>query len=78
MIGKHTVDGNGNRFCQLVAILPDERRDFAEMIDAQIVVRDTLAWIGFYNLKVDIVDLSYCTDGSGTGVALRAMSAKAN
>ena len=78
MIVKHTVDGNGNRFCQLVAILADERWDFAEMVDAQVVIRNTLAWIGFHNLKVHVIGLSYCANGSGTRVALRAVSAKAN
>ena len=78
MVGKHTVDGNGNGFCQLVAILTDERWDFAEMIDAQVVIRDTLAWIGFYNLKVHTVGFGDYTNGSRTRVSLRVMLAKAS
>ena len=76
MVGKHTVDGNSNGFCQFVAILADEGRNFAEMIDAQVVIRDTLAWIGFYNLKVHIVGFGDYTNGSRTRVSLRAISAK--
>ena len=73
---RRTVNGNSDALRQLIAILTDKGWNLPEMIDAQIIVRETLGWLSLHNLKLDFVLFGYCTNGNGARVALHHLSVK--
>jgi len=69
-----TVYGDSNALCQFVSILPDKRRDSPKVVDLQVVVGDTFAWLGGHDLQVDMVLLGYCPNCDRACVALQEIS----
>ena len=74
--GRHTVNGNGNAFCQLVSILANKRRDSPEGIDALVIFRKTFGWLSRYDFKLDVVCFGYCANGSRPCIALYTVSVR--
>lgn len=70
----HTVDGNGNAFMESVAISTDEGGNLSELVDLEVVGRNTLCRLSLDNLEVNVVGLRDCANGSGAGVALKITS----
>lgn len=55
-----------------VAISTNESWDLAELVDLEILRRDTLGRVGVDELQVDVVRLGHSSDGNGARVFLRA------
>jgi hypothetical protein len=47
-----------------IAISTDESWNFSETVELQVLVWNTLGWLGLDNLKVDIVRFRNSLDGS--------------
>lgn len=65
-----TVDGNGNGFGQLVTICTNERGDFAQRINLEIVLGKFTWWLCVNNFEIKPVSFGYHSNGSGTRIAL--------
>jgi len=65
-----TVDGNGNALGENVAIGTLKGRDFTELVELQILGRDTLGRLSVDNLELEVVCLCDCEDGGAAGVTL--------
>lgn len=59
-----TVNGNSDALSENVAILTDEGRDLAELVDLEILSRNTFSWLSLDDLEVDVVGLGNCANGS--------------
>lgn len=70
MMGSHTVNGNGDRLSQLVAIGANEGGNFAKRVDLQIVLGKFTWWFRVDYVKIKLVGLSYHSNGSGTWISL--------
>jgi len=66
-----TVYGNSNALCQLITILPDERRDSPKVVDLQVVVGNTFGGLGIHNFEINVVLFGYCSNCYGACVALQ-------
>lgn len=66
----HTVDGNGNGFGQLVTICTNERGDFAQRINLEIVLRKFTWWFCVNDFEIKPVSFSYHSNACGTRIAL--------
>lgn len=67
---RRTVDGNGHGLGEDVAIGTLKGRDLSELVELEVLGRDTLGRLSVNNLKVKVVGLSNCADGSAAGVTL--------
>lgn len=65
-----TVDGNGHALGEDVAISALEGGNLAELVELEVLGRDTLGRLGVDNLELEVVGLSDCKDSSAAGVAL--------
>ena len=74
---KRTVDGNGHALGQNVAISALECGNLAELVELQVVRRDTLGWLGVDILEVKLVGLCDSENGGGAWVALFQVSVTA-
>jgi hypothetical protein len=70
-IFEHTVDGDSNALVENVAISSNKGWDLSELVDLEVVGRDTLRRLSLNDLEVNIVCLRNSADGSGAGVTLR-------
>lgn len=61
---RRTVDCDGNGLVEGVAISTYEGRDLAELVDIEVLGIDALNRVGVNDLKVDVVGLGNCFDGS--------------
>lgn len=69
LIGR-TVDGNGNALGENVAVGALESRDLSELVQLEVLSRDTLGRLSVDNLKIELVGLCDSAQGGGAGVAL--------
>lgn len=53
-----------------VAISTNESWDLAELVDLEVLRRDTLGRVGVDELQVDVVRLGHSSDGNGARVFL--------
>ena len=60
---ERTVNGNGHAFGQGIAIASDKGGDFAKMIDLEVVLRDTVRWVGLDNVQIKLVGIRYRSNG---------------
>lgn len=61
---KRTVDGDGNSLVEGETISTDKGWDFAELVDLEVLSRDTLGWLGLDDIELDVIGLCNCTNGS--------------
>lgn len=66
-----TVDGNGNALVENIAVSADEGWDLAELVQLQVLRRDTFSWLGLNNIEFDVIGLCNSTNGGGAGVTLK-------
>lgn len=65
-----TVDSNGNALVESVTIGTDEGWDLAELVDLEVLGRDTLCRLSLNDLDLDVVGLGHSANGGGAGVTL--------
>lgn len=67
----HTVYSDGNSLVEGVTISADECWDLSELVELQVLCRESLDWLRLDNLEFDIVRLGHCKDSRRAGVALK-------
>lgn len=60
----HTIDSDGNGLVEGEAVSTNESWDFAELVDLEVILRDSLSWLGLDDVELDVVGLCNCTNGS--------------
>lgn len=65
-----TVDGNGHALGEDVTIGALKSGNLSKLVELEVLGRDTLGRLGVDNLKVEVVGLSDCANGSAAGVTL--------
>lgn len=68
-IERHTIDGDCNRFGELIAVGPDERGNFAERIELEVIWR-VVWWFGLHYFEIKTVGFGDGENGSGTNISL--------
>ena len=67
---RHTVNHNGNTFCEFIAVGANKGRDSAKRIDLQVVLREVVVRIRLNDLEFQIVGLGDSENGSSACITL--------
>lgn len=54
-----------------VTVSTDEGWDLAKRVDLEVLLRDTVGWVGLNNLELNVVGLGHSQNGSGAWVTLK-------
>lgn len=68
---RRTVNGNGHALAQDVAISSLEGGNLAELVDLEVIGRNTLGWLSVDNLEVELIRLCDGQKGRTAWVALK-------
>jgi hypothetical protein len=66
-----TVNSDSNTLVESVSISTNKCRDLSKFVYLKVFCRDTFGRLSLDNLKLNVVGLRNCTNGSGAGITLR-------